>query len=164
MYRQLGKMDACQADYTAARPAQLHRTWFAYQPNPSLLGGNHDSDSGSALVGWLPMFYDQVRRLEHYSPVFCHFPFLLLFTRVSHTPPSSPPLPPTSRLLLLTPPCILFLRHQVLSVLQEERRRASEVFGANDGSMVVVGVGTAVFEPIVASFAQRLAEGTFSFR
>jgi hypothetical protein len=52
----------------------------------------------------------------------------------------------------------------VLSVLQEERRRASEVFGANDGSTVVVGVGTAIFEPIVASFAQRLAEGAFNFR
>jgi len=28
----------------------------------------------------------------------------------------------------------------------------------------VVGVGTAIFEPIVASFAQRLAEGAFNFR
>jgi hypothetical protein len=59
MYRQLGKMDACQADYTAARPAQLHRTWFAYQPNPTT-GGGGIGDNGSALVEWLPMFYDQV--------------------------------------------------------------------------------------------------------
>jgi hypothetical protein len=48
---------------------------------------------------------------------------------------------------------------QVLAAIGEERRRCVEIFSEDEGgSSVACGVATAVLEPIIASFAQRLAE------
>jgi len=59
---------------------------------------------------------------------------------------------------VFVPPCAC-RPVKVLSTLADERRKCAEVFGHGEGGSVAAAVAVSVFEPITASFAQRIAEG-----